>query len=392
MMKSIAVRHILPGFGYIPDDPHRSPMSGIATVAFNLAGEAARLGDTVSITCFSNGNDRMEFVVDGLTVRRVRHRPSLALPRVDLSYAGPVAWLGIRHKVDIAHVHSNPYLLRPLRASRRVLHYHAADFPSRRAYRRAAARADAIVFCSAFLLDCFLATVGDVGRSLHVVPNGVALARFRDNEAEGQRFRQRLDIDDNEFVVLFVGNVCHEKGPHVLADAVLRARTTAGRPIRLVIVGNSMIWQRVGHPPVTSAYEQELRRSDPTVVSFVGALAAEDMPAAYAASDLVACPSLCQDAAPVVLKEAMAAGKPVVGSRIGGIPEAIEDGETGFIVEPGDAAGLAAVIAACANDVSRCRELGLTARHRAERFGWDVIAQEIANIYDSLPRRSSRIA
>src|SRR5262245_3478533 len=64
MMSS--VRHILPGFGYFPDDPAGSPMSGIANVAFNLAREAARAGLTTSIVSFSNGQDRLTSTVDGV--------------------------------------------------------------------------------------------------------------------------------------------------------------------------------------------------------------------------------------------------------------------------------------------------------------------------------------
>jgi glycosyltransferase involved in cell wall biosynthesis len=378
----LSIRHILPGFGYFPDDPRRSPMSGIATVVYNLAREAAQAGSSVAITGFSNRSDRMRSVVDGIAVERVRHRALLSLPRIDLSYAGPIAWLGIRHRVDIAHVHSNPYLLRPLRASCRILHYHAADFPALGAYRRAAGRADAIIFCSRFLRDYFLDVVGDVGRPLHVVPNGVAVERFRDQEGAGQSFRRRLGIGDDEFVVLFVGNVCHEKGTHVLVEAVERARVREEGPIRLVVVGNSMIWQRAGHAPAMTTYEETLwRRADPAIVSFPGALSPEEMPAAYAASDLVACPSLCADAAPVVLREAMAAGKPVVGSRIGGITEAIEERETGFIVDPDDPAALASVIERCSADREQCRALGAQSRRRAVRYSWEVIAEEIAKIY-----------
>lgn len=377
-----SLRHVLPGFGYVPDDPAGSPMSGIAAVAYHLAREAARAGHETSLVSFSNGRDRAHATIDGVAVRRVRHRRWLDLPRVDLSYAGPVAWLGVREAVDVAHVHSNPYLLRPLRARRRILHYHTPDFRPLGAYRRAVARADAIVFVSAALRDRYLALLGDPACPVHVVPNGVVVERFLAAAAEGAALRRRFGIAADAFVVLFAGHFTPEKGLHVLVEAVARARALTERPVALLVVGSSRLWQSAGAAPAVSAYERELvAGADPALVTFAGALPQREMPAAYAAADLVVCPSIWPEPYPGVILEAMASAKPVVGSRVGGIPELVRDGETGLLVPADDAGALAAAIAACAADPTRRAALGAAGRRRAREQTWDRVAGVVHAIY-----------
>ena len=78
-------------------------------------------------------------------------------------------------------------------------------------------------------------------------------------------------------------------------------------------------------------------------------------------------PSICYDTSPLVLPEAAAAGLPVVGSRIGGIPEGIDEGESGVLVEPGDAAMLADTIARLHAQPEHVRAMGRAARTRFER-------------------------
>src|SRR5690606_1940170 len=82
---------------------------------------------------------------------------------------------------------------------------------------------------------------------------------------------------------------------------------------------------------------------------------------------LLLVPSICYDTSPLVLPEAAAAGLPVVGSRIGGIPEGIDEGESGVLVEPGDAAMLAAAIERLHAEPDRVRAMGRAARARFER-------------------------
>jgi glycosyltransferase involved in cell wall biosynthesis len=86
-------------------------------------------------------------------------------------------------------------------------------------------------------------------------------------------------------------------------------------------------------------------------------------------ADVAVVPSVWQDALPLAVIEPMARGVPVIGSRVGGIPEMIEEGVTGMLVPPGDEAGLATAIAGVLADPARAAAYGTAGRRRvAEHF------------------------
>ena len=83
--------------------------------------------------------------------------------------------------------------------------------------------------------------------------------------------------------------------------------------------------------------------------------------------------------------EAMASGTPVVASRLGGIPEVVVDGETGFLVEPGDVAGLRDRVGRVLGDPRLARRLGENGRELAvDRFSWTACARRCAAAYEEL--------
>lgn len=109
-----------------------------------------------------------------------------------------------------------------------------------------------------------------------------------------------------------------------------------------------------------------------------------DIAALLAVSDLVVLPSLFEGL-PVALLEAMAAGRPVIASRIGGVDELVEDDRNGLLVEPGDPAGLAQAIRALLADPERARRLAEAASELVERrFSAAATSARIAEIYEEL--------
>jgi glycosyltransferase involved in cell wall biosynthesis len=118
----------------------------------------------------------------------------------------------------------------------------------------------------------------------------------------------------------------------------------------------------------------------------------DDVPAVIAAADVVALPSL-DEGLPLVLLEAMAQGKPVVASAVGGTPELVVDGETGVLVPPGDVDALVDALASVLGDPERARRLGEAGRARVrEKFSADAAAEKILDLYESATRvrRSAR--
>jgi glycosyltransferase involved in cell wall biosynthesis len=89
-----------------------------------------------------------------------------------------------------------------------------------------------------------------------------------------------------------------------------------------------------------------------------------------------------QETSPMVIAEAMAAGVPVVATRVGGVPHLVEDGRTGFLVEVGDIDALAQRVAELLGDERTRRSFAATARARAEQFRAAAVARRVRSVYD----------
>jgi glycosyltransferase involved in cell wall biosynthesis len=175
--------------------------------------------------------------------------------------------------------------------------------------------------------------------------------------------------------VLFVGRLTPHKG----VDRLLRA-LPEGAFARIVGSG--------GHDPLPPErdYPELLRRlARDKHVAFVGAVSDRDLPAVYRSAQVFVLPSVEQtcygksiavsELLGLAVLEAMASGTPVVASRVGGVPEIVRDGETGFLVPPGDVGQLHERLRQVLDDPSLARRLGDNARQDVrERFTWHAVA------------------
>ena len=105
-----------------------------------------------------------------------------------------------------------------------------------------------------------------------------------------------------------------------------------------------------------------------------------DLRALLPMADLVVPPSF-HEAFPRVLLEAMAAGRAVVATRVGGVPEAVEDGVTGLMVPPGDVSALADAMASLLRDPGRRRAMEAAARLRVQQFTLDTTVKLTESLY-----------
>jgi glycosyltransferase involved in cell wall biosynthesis len=120
-----------------------------------------------------------------------------------------------------------------------------------------------------------------------------------------------------------------------------------------------------------------------TATKFVGYLKGEALSQAYASADIFVFPSAIETFGLVVV-EAMAAGLPVVASRVGGVRDVVQDGVNGFSFESGDIAGLVAGVRALASDRARMKAMGWAARTFAETQTWDAMMDEVIEVYTQL--------
>jgi len=120
-------------------------------------------------------------------------------------------------------------------------------------------------------------------------------------------------------------------------------------------------------------------------VEFTGYKAGEELKGLIKRASFVVVPSECYENCSMSVLESMALGKPVIGSRIGGIPEQIEDGKTGFLFEMGNADELAEKMMILASDKELRKKMGRAAREKLERkYSLDVHCTKLMEIYEEL--------
>jgi len=177
---------------------------------------------------------------------------------------------------------------------------------------------------------------------------------------------------EKSYDVLFVGRFYASKGIATLL-ALARERTQT----RFAVVGTG---------PLEKQIQEEASRL--TNLVFLGEKEYSEMPAVYRSAKMLICPSY-SDPFPLVVLEAMASGIPVVASRVGGIPEAVDD-QVGRLVDPGDVAEFSRQITALLSDPALREGLGEAARERClGRFSIKKIAPQVLDFYTDLARKGS---
>jgi len=112
-----------------------------------------------------------------------------------------------------------------------------------------------------------------------------------------------------------------------------------------------------------------------------GRLDADGVRTALAESDVLVVPSLCAENQPSAILEAYAAGVPVIASHVGGIPEIIREGETGFLVDPGSVEDLLRALRACVEDPKRIRAMATACHAVAAEHAVDHIVGQFEGVY-----------
>lgn len=202
---------------------------------------------------------------------------------------------------------------------------------------------------------------------IDVIPNAIEPAReLRGGELA--EWRERCGVRAEEPVLVAIGRLSHEKGHHVLLDALAGMRD---RPWRLVVAGDG-----IAGP--------ELRRQA-EAAGIAGRIVwlglQPDVRPLYGLATVFVLPSL-SEGSPNVLLEAMAAGAPPVATAVGGVPETVTDGETALVTPRADSAALRRAIERLLNDPSFAARLGEAARQRAREFSPEAQQRRLTAVYN----------
>ncbi len=202
-------------------------------------------------------------------------------------------------------------------------------------------------------------------QTVHVVPNGVDPGRFAPRAPAASR---------SAVTVGFVGTLKPWHGTDVLLEAFRRLAAAAdGHDLRLLVVGDGPLRQTLASAAAAAGIADQ--------VTFTGSVEPAEVPALLAATDIAVAPyPPRQDDyfSPLKVYEYLAAGVPVVASRVGQVPDVIRDGVTGLLVEPGDPAELAAAIATLRRDPLLRTRMGHAGRaHVIRHHTWDRVVDRI---------------
>ncbi|MGV9571824.1 glycogen synthase [Streptomyces nigra] len=251
------------------------------------------------------------------------------------------------------------------------------------AERTAVESADAVIAVSGAMrediLGCYPALDPD---RVHVVHNGIDTALYRPDPRTDALARFGLDADRP--YVLFVGRITRQKG----VPQLLRAVRHIDPAVQVVLCAGAPDTPEIDRE-FRDLYE-ELSRVRAGVHWIPQMLPRPEVIQLLTHAAVFVCPSVYEPLG-IVNLEAMACGTPVVASRVGGIPEVVEDGVTGLLVPPDDdfEAGLARALDAVAGDPEAARRMGEAGRERAVgEFGWDAVARRTVRLYGEILKQA----
>lgn len=290
------------------------------------------------------------------------------------------------HPCEVAVVFNRPPWLLPVKKSqgarRLVLSLHnewlgPRSIPAQKG-RQAVTAADAIATVSRYLARRTVERFPEAAPKTRVIYAGADIERFSPGNwpqnAATRRELRREHLLGAAPVLLFVGRLVPAKGLDVLLGALERLASTHPEA-RLLVVGSPIYDERRFRP-----YVDALRRQAAALgrrVIFAGFAPPDEIHRFYQAADILVCPSQWQEPLARVVYEGMAAGLPIVASARGGLPEIVQHGMTGILVEDyREPDAYAAALDYLLTHPGAASEMGLRNRRRAEEeYGWEHVAR-----------------
>lgn len=382
-------------YSFVFDEAYRLSRRGIEIHAVRATVEGTtKISDNLWSHGLSKRIDSMALI---FLIKHLQSVPPLGLlTHTSLYFASNyglnVSWIAKKYEVDIVHAHfAYPEGLVGLLTKQEtskplVITLHGYDILTEptvnygiRLDRRCEAiiakvlnGADAVVCASTATYKAACKIVSDEER-LHLIPNGVDVSRFKP-DVSACKIKEKLGLEDR-YVVFTLRHHEAKYGIEYLIRAIpLVLREREG--VAFIVGGDGSL--RTYHENLT----RKLGVHESTI--FTGRIPQNILPFYYAACDVFVIPSL-QEAFGLVAAEAMASGKPVIGTRVGGILDQITDGINGFLVEPRSPEQIAERIHRLVRNPRKAKEMGRKGRITVEeKFNLDKRVDRIVELYNSL--------
>jgi phosphatidylinositol alpha-1,6-mannosyltransferase len=254
------------------------------------------------------------------------------------------------------------------------------DFRAR-SVKRNFASARAVIAISKYT-KALLVSLGVSEKRIRIIPCGTDPQRFSP-DISGSGVRQKFGIEDKK-VILSVSRLVKRKGNANVISALPDILEEIPKAHYLI----------AGTGPEEGNLQAQVREMGLSeAVSFAGYVNETDLPSFYASCNVFVMPSFAAhrgenvEGFGIAYLEANACGKPVVGGRTGGVPDAIIDGETGLLVDPLDVRDIRKAIVRILGDDEKAREMGLAGRKRVEtEYNWRSVSEKILDLIERLSK------
>ncbi len=343
--------------GHFP--PH---LGGISSYTYLLSKELVNRGDEVYVLTYPHEN-----------IRNIENIPVFTAPTLNIkgirgflfSISATFKLLRMvrKYKIDLIHAH---YVMPPgliavicsiFSGTKTAITIHGSDIfvlarkPILKSVIRFILKRSDYVFVVSDSLKENVLKLGIEGleEKLSVTYNSVDMERFRPDQAS--TFKEEVNINPQKPVVLFVGNLVWQKG----VEYLIRAKEFMNTDAEIVIVGGG---------PLLEEFKGIVEFEKMEGITFTGSR--NDIENIMPAADVVVVPSVSESFGIVIL-EAMASGKPVVATNVGGIPEVVNK-ETGILVNPEDPVGLAEAVDKILQDNEIKEKMGKNAREQVMKY------------------------
>ena len=205
---------------------------------------------------------------------------------------------------------------------------------------------------------------------IRVVPNGVDPERFKPAE-DGDALKRKLGFGGKP-IVLFVGRLIPRKGLQFFVEAAKRVVKERGDALFVIVGDGPLRSNLIAHLVGINISGNFL---------FLGDVKENILPTLYNCADVFVLPSV-QEGQGIALLEAQASAKPVVAFNVGGVREAVREGQSGLLVERGNSSLLAEAILKLLSDSSLRRKMGASGREFVlANYTWDICAEKMLRIY-----------
>ena len=352
-------------------------LAGTEIATHNIAKHLTMRGHEVHVITTLDKGLSKESIVEGFYAHRIKTIERLGFGPISFS----IKSLFLINKIhpDILHSQSilrtglTCFITKKLFKKHYIAYCQGSDIYSSWMFKKVISR---LVLKNA---DAVIALTGDMKREIKkiydrdiiVIPNGINLERFENLSRED--IRRRLKIKEDEKVIVFVGTLRPVKGVKYLIKT-MKIITQKGTDTRLMLVGDGVDRGKL------EGLVEELDLGK--YVKFIGKVPNEEVPEYMVASDVFVLPSLSESFG-IVNLEAMASGLPIVATKVGGLPEVVKDGETGFLVEPRNPEQIAEKVLLIFEDDELRERISENNKKKAKEYSWESVVKRLEKVYQN---------